>query len=233
MTVESARRLRELVSSRLRQVGVTAAENDVLVITTANDYCSYCTTREEYGQQHYEGAFTLYGPHFAEFARDRAAAAAVAMEAGEPLPSWEELLLPVGRAAAAGHAMPAPNDDTEPWIHRRLVNPQVVDGGASMHWWGLPRARIQVDRGWLVGVETEGPNGWEPLAIEGEREDDRGLYFEVELIRDSEPLSLWQVRWKPGDRVRLDHTYRFVIAERPGAARAASAPFRLGRGSRP
>jgi hypothetical protein len=125
--------------------------------------------------------------------------------------------------------MPAPVDGKQPWIYRRLVNPQVVNGKASMHWWGLSRQRIQVDAGWLVCVETKGPDGWKPLAIEGEREDDRGLYFEVELIQNREPQSLWQVRWKPGDRVDRNSTFRFVIAQRPGAARATSAPFRLGR----
>ncbi|MHC4449308.1 MAG: neutral/alkaline non-lysosomal ceramidase N-terminal domain-containing protein [Planctomycetota bacterium] len=226
MTVESARRLRELVASRLQQLGV---ETDVLVISTANDYASYCTTNEEYGQQHYEGASTLYGPHVAEFVRERSAAVAVAMERGAPQPAWSKLPLPVGSAAAELHAMPTPIGDKQPWVYRRLVDPQVVDGQASMHWWGLPRQRIQVDSGWLVCVETQGPDGWEPLAIEGEREDDRGLYFEVELIRNREQLSLWQVRWKPGDRVDRNRTYRFVIARRRGAARAASAPFRLSR----
>ena len=125
--------------------------------------------------------------------------------------------------------MPAPVGDEQPWVYRRLVDPQVENGQASMHWWGLPRQRIQVDSGWLVCVEAMGPGGWKPLAIEGEREDDRGLYFEVELIQNREPLSLWQVRWKPGDRVDHNRTYRFVVAKRPGAARTASAPFRLAR----
>jgi len=227
MTVESARRVRREVSSRLEAVGVNTDADDLLVITTANEYCSYCTTREEYGEQHYEGAFTLYGPNVAEFVRDRSAAVAVALERGDAQPILKKLSFPVGPAAAGRHTMPAPTVGRAPWIYRRLVNPQVVGGLASMHWWGLPRQRIQVDAGWLVRVEVEGPDGWQPLQVEGEYEDDLGLYFEIELNENREPLSLWQVRWKPGDRVLFDRTYRFVIADRPGAARTASAPFVL------
>ena len=97
-----------------------------------------------------------------------------------------------------------------------------------MYWRGLPRDRIQIDAGWLVRIEVKGEDGWQPLEVDGELEDDQGLYFEVELIADRNPRSLWQVRWKPGDRLLKNATYRFVVAARPGAAQVASAPFRLG-----
>ncbi len=35
----------------------------VVIATYANGFCSYTTTEEEYSEQHYEGASTLYGPH--------------------------------------------------------------------------------------------------------------------------------------------------------------------------
>ena len=35
----------------------------VISMTLSNEYTGYTTTIEEYNEQYYEGAFTLFGPH--------------------------------------------------------------------------------------------------------------------------------------------------------------------------
>ncbi|MCA9637062.1 MAG: neutral/alkaline non-lysosomal ceramidase N-terminal domain-containing protein, partial [Myxococcales bacterium] len=88
VTTISGRRLRETVLEILGGEGVTRA----VVAGLSNGYSSYVSTREEYAAQHYEGAFTQFGPwtlaawqqSFAEVAealRDQAPATST----GEPL----------------------------------------------------------------------------------------------------------------------------------------------------
>lgn len=58
ITTISGRRLRETVVAALEPAGVTRA----VIAGLSNGYSSYVTTREEYAAQHYEGAFTQFGP---------------------------------------------------------------------------------------------------------------------------------------------------------------------------
>lgn len=57
MTVQAGRRLRDHVLSSLRVLGI----NEIILTGLANDYSGYITTHEEYDEQHYEGASTLFG----------------------------------------------------------------------------------------------------------------------------------------------------------------------------
>ncbi|MBL8973628.1 MAG: neutral/alkaline ceramidase [Myxococcales bacterium] len=58
VTTISGARLRATVLDHLAGTGVTRA----VVAGLSNGYSSYCATREEYKAQHYEGAFTQFGP---------------------------------------------------------------------------------------------------------------------------------------------------------------------------
>lgn len=58
MTTMTGRRLRESVEPTLANAGVTRTVLGGMV----NSYGQYLTTREEYSAQHFEGAFTIYGP---------------------------------------------------------------------------------------------------------------------------------------------------------------------------
>ncbi|WP_299005751.1 neutral/alkaline non-lysosomal ceramidase N-terminal domain-containing protein [uncultured Shewanella sp.] len=59
MTTMSGRRLRNDVLSALEASGV----KHVVIAGLANAYSGYVTTNEEYDQQYYEGAHTLFGPN--------------------------------------------------------------------------------------------------------------------------------------------------------------------------
>jgi hypothetical protein len=58
ITAFAGKTLRETIEREIGQPGLT-----VVLSAYTNGYCSYITTPEEYGAQHYEGASTLYGPH--------------------------------------------------------------------------------------------------------------------------------------------------------------------------
>ncbi|WAS90354.1 neutral/alkaline ceramidase [Nannocystis punicea] len=58
VTTISGRRLRNTVLAALEGTGVTRA----VIAGLSNGYSSYVSTREEYAIQHYEGAFTQFGP---------------------------------------------------------------------------------------------------------------------------------------------------------------------------
>jgi len=58
LTTMAGRRLRETVLNELSGEGV----QHVAIAGYANDYSQYVTTTEEYCEQHYEGASTLFGP---------------------------------------------------------------------------------------------------------------------------------------------------------------------------
>ncbi|WP_372368983.1 neutral/alkaline ceramidase [Candidatus Uabimicrobium sp. HlEnr_7] len=56
-TTHAGRRVRETVQPLLEQIGV----EHVILTGPANTYAGYVTTREEYNEQHYEGASTHFG----------------------------------------------------------------------------------------------------------------------------------------------------------------------------
>jgi neutral ceramidase len=58
VTTMSGERLRAVVLEHLAGTGVERA----VIAGLSNGYSSYVTTREEYSAQHYEGAFTQFGP---------------------------------------------------------------------------------------------------------------------------------------------------------------------------
>jgi len=59
ITTMAGRRLRETCATALKEYNIT----DVVLTGYANEYSQYITTKEEYDEQHYEGASTLFGPH--------------------------------------------------------------------------------------------------------------------------------------------------------------------------
>jgi neutral ceramidase len=62
-TTMSGRRLRNTVRNRLERAGVATKDTVIVIAGLSNEYCQYCATYEEYGDQRYEGASTLFGPH--------------------------------------------------------------------------------------------------------------------------------------------------------------------------
>ncbi|KAI8369329.1 Neutral/alkaline nonlysosomal ceramidase [Radiomyces spectabilis] len=66
LTTMSGRRLRKSVKDAIIEYGLGGEDTIVIYSGPANSYASYCTTKEEYQMQRYEGASTPYGPHTLE-----------------------------------------------------------------------------------------------------------------------------------------------------------------------
>jgi neutral ceramidase len=83
ITTISGDRVRATVLAHLAGTGVDRA----VVAGLSNGYSSYVTTREEYKAQHYEGAFTQFGPWTLAAWQQNFAAVADALAAGAPAPA--------------------------------------------------------------------------------------------------------------------------------------------------
>ncbi|CAF0953094.1 unnamed protein product [Adineta steineri] len=62
-TTMSGRRLKLAIKQALQNTGAWTSDSHVVIAGLSNSYSHYITTYEEYQQQRYEGASTLYGPH--------------------------------------------------------------------------------------------------------------------------------------------------------------------------
>ncbi len=224
VTVQNAVRLRAHVKQELADAGVVTTEAKILVISAANDYCLYCATAEEYDAQHYEGGFTLYGPNVARFLTERSADVAAALARGDEKPCLGKFEFPVGHWAQGRHAMPAkPTCDPTP-IERVLYYPHSDGDQITMCWWGLPRDRILIHSSWLVGVKAK--DRQKIFKTADGPENDLGLNFEVELLKERDGKGLWRVTWHLNDRIPAG-TYQFVLADRPGALEESSEFFEI------
>ncbi|CAF3464674.1 unnamed protein product [Rotaria sp. Silwood1] len=59
----SGRRLKLTIKQALQDAGTWTSDSHIVIAGLSNSYSHYITTFEEYQQQRYEGASTLYGPH--------------------------------------------------------------------------------------------------------------------------------------------------------------------------
>ncbi|CAF1335658.1 unnamed protein product [Rotaria sordida] len=62
-TTMSGRRLKLTIKQALQDAGTWTSDSHIVIAGLSNSYSHYITTYEEYQQQRYEGASTLYGPH--------------------------------------------------------------------------------------------------------------------------------------------------------------------------
>lgn len=63
LSTMAGRRLRELLTERIRELSPSDPTPHVVIAGLSNVYTHYITTFEEYSVQRYEGASTIYGPH--------------------------------------------------------------------------------------------------------------------------------------------------------------------------
>ncbi len=82
VTTVAGLRIRNAAASILNKDGV----EHIPLTTYANGYASYVTTPEEYAEQHYEGASTLYGPQTQPVIADAVRTMVAAMIARQPQP---------------------------------------------------------------------------------------------------------------------------------------------------
>jgi hypothetical protein len=150
-TKEVGVRVRKAVLDAMGSGGVT----HVVIAGLANEFIQYVTTPEEYGEQSYEGASTLFGRNQATFLQERLAELGKALVDGTPAPAPYALDVSYG-VKPDGEAYPAGADHgtitTEPAdaVDRATGTIGVAwTGGPSGHDRPVDRAFVRAER--IVG----------------------------------------------------------------------------------
>ncbi|XXT21938.1 neutral/alkaline non-lysosomal ceramidase N-terminal domain-containing protein [Sorangium sp. So ce429] len=203
----------------------------VVVVGLTNSYLQYVTTAEEYAQQNYEGASTLYGPWTADFLENHFVCLAQSLSAGASRDAacrmgqerelntvYEMTYRPV-----VVSRMPDPGEDEDEDIE--LPDPAVKE--ALQDLWPA----------WIVRFRGP-PPGDTTLRLQqrvrivdaasGEvLDDDSGTSIETRYDLTAADRRTWMVRWVPrlGTRSPLcSRTVRFALES---ARRLVSAPFKV------
>lgn len=212
VTVEAGRRLADAAAA------VLPGDATVVVSSLANEHCDYLTTPEEYSQQWYEGASTVFGPRQGEFCAGvvRRLASDVEKE------SVVAQLLPVRRFdLTVRRFLPRPTNGAGP---RRCRPARFVEATAeSDAYWEMPYDDAPPgDLHWhepMLRVEREQDDGgWVTVA------DDQGWYVGVVVDRGERGLSTGRflARWyAPAFGAR----HRFVLIANNGRPEVAGPPF--------
>jgi neutral ceramidase len=127
ITAEAGRRVRDAVTG--------AAGMPAIISGLANEYASYFTTPEEFDQQHYEGAASIYGRASAVALQEALVQLASALASGQPAPAPYEFD-PTNGASPAGDEFPQGADSATP-----VTQPEGGSrlGRIEFSWRGGPR----------------------------------------------------------------------------------------------
>ena len=211
-TKEVGARVRVAVRRALRPAGVKG----VAIAGLANEFIQYISTPEEYGQQSYEGASSLYGPHEGTFITERLVELAEAIAARKPAPEAFELdtsygVEPNGEPYPAGAASGTITEQPAGSV-RRLQR-------ATLAWTGGPSgADLPADRAFVTAQRRVGGR-WRRYA------DDLGMQFLWRVDDEGAYSAQWEIPLSaPRGRYRLRVTAsRYALASRPFRVRPSTA----------
>jgi hypothetical protein len=204
-TKEVGARVKQALLGTLGSTGVRGA----VIAGLAGDYIQYISTPEEYGQQSYEGASTLYGKNEGTFLQEQLVDLAKRMAAGQAAPD-PYALDPSYGVKPDGAPYPAGAD------HGTTVHepPRQVDrlGHASFGWQGGPSGNdMPVDRAFVSAQRRDRRGHWRTV------DTDLGLDF------------LWRV----DDAGRYDATWEVPLTVPAGTYRLRVTAARYELASRP
>ncbi len=221
-----------VMGARIRDAVARAADTErarVHLIGLANTYRSYFTTPEEYAEQHYEGASTVYGADAGHIlATDLACLAA-----------------PTGRCDGC---IPGPKLRYRPGPERR---DNLVERSRSRRWWrageeliasifrrrgvsplslefttSVPAAGAIGDAVWpRIEVELRSGDAWLPWVGPRGRESDRSHRFVVSVTADEGDRWRWTARWLDPSALPAGQVGRIRV-ELAGAELGCSPPLR-------
>lgn len=194
MTTEMGKRVIALCESqKTRNTGT----RHTMLVAYANQYMSYTTTPEEYNEQHYEGAHTLWGPHMGEFVGTELAELVRALQEDKTYTYPDEwTFTPGSRAKFARFDFPAPRPE--------LVDTVFIDSTLSglrivrCYWWDEEPRDCDLRRlDWRIEVPDR--NGsWKPLLLPGlgvdstMAVDSKGLDLMIYCCRNEDALEAKQ-----------------------------------------
>ncbi|WP_375771279.1 neutral/alkaline non-lysosomal ceramidase N-terminal domain-containing protein [Archangium gephyra] len=219
----------------LREALGGAPHGKLELIGLANEYTSYCASRDEYNAQDYVGASTIWGPEQGPFlacslrglATSEVRPVARKIERRKFWPGYEQD--PAFGPAFTGDDISRPDDG----LHQVLRDARGVPvRGLPWFAWSGPlgmcaKALCPADAR-RVAIWERTPEGWRELVIPGEgREDDLGAGFlTVLMARQGRWATLWL---RPLFQPERQGTFAFV-AYPPGKPPRCSRPFALGAG---
>ena len=207
-TKQEGARVDQALVGAMRSAGVRRA----VIAGLADDYVQYITTPEEYGEQSYEGASTLYGVNEGTFFAEQLADLGKRLVAGEPAPE-PYALDPSYGIKADGAAYPAGAD------HGTVLAQPVAQvqrlGHPSFSWQGAPSGHdLPADRAFVSAQRRDRHGRWHTV------DTDLGLDF-VWRVDDQ---GRYDVTWEVPLTVPRG-TYRFRVTAARYALR--SQPFRV------
>jgi neutral ceramidase len=190
-TKEVGARIKQALVGAMGSSGVRRA----VIAGLADDYVQYITTPQEYGQQSYEGASTLYGKNEATFLQEQLVGLGKLMDDGRPAPE-PYALDPSYGVKPDGAPYPAGAD----------------------HGTALSQPPAQVERlGHPAFTWQGGPSGHDLAAdrafVSAQRRDRRGRWHTVDT-----DLGLDFV-WRVDDQGRYDATWEVPLTVRAGTYR--------------
>jgi sugar phosphate isomerase/epimerase len=202
MSAGMGRRVREAVRDA---TGVPAT-----IAGLANEYLSYFVTPEEYDQQHYEGASTLYGRATSVLIQMSLTDLAQRLVRGEPAPEPHPFD-PVNGVSPDGAPFPLGAEAGE-----ITAQPQDVERlqHATFSWRGGERGFDRPLDAAFIRVERRGKRRWTKSA------DDLGMA--IAWNQDAE--NVYRVQWEVPLHARAA-SYRFVVTA--NHYRLVSEPFRV------
>jgi hypothetical protein len=206
-TKEEGKRIKDALVAAMRPAGV----RDAVIAGLAGDYVQYITTPEEYGEQSYEGASTLYGKNEGTFFVEQLASLGKDLADGRSAPDPYPLDVTYGvkadgaaypAGAAGGSALSQPVSQVE-----RLGHP-------AFSWQGAPDGHdLPVDRA-FVSAQRRVHGHWRTV------DTDLGLDFVWRVDDQGRYTATWEVPLTvPAGR------YRFRVTAQRYAL--SSATFRV------
>jgi hypothetical protein len=209
-TTETGRRICTALSSML-------SHRPVAAIANANGYVSYIATREEYEAQHYEGAFTLFGPGQAAFFQNQLSR--LLTKIGGPCDPFGYEKARTFIPGSTGKAKPARSGAKKGRLG--VVTKKFLNGMLASATFCWRSEKIPCTFGHLpeISVECEGRTA---VNSEGAPENDQGLNFEIRYLGHED----WSATWYPPPGMERSKTYHFRITS-AGQAPITSPDFQL------
>lgn len=207
-TTMAGRRLRGMTRQLLQAAGEWTDSSHIVIAGLANSYSHYITTYEEYQQQRYEGASTLYGPHTHAAHMQNFAGLVEALVAGQPVPEGPQ---PLDMRNHTMSFMPRIVEDTVPAgvsfgdVHTDVQPSYKIGQTVRVSFWGAsPRNELFLESSFLFIEQLQSDGSWRRVLVDSDIE----TRFLWERVQDTQ--SRVTVEWDLEPQTTEPGTYRIT-----------------------